>query len=188
MPLGNYVEHHLRGAECEVQGPIQTRLEQAQLLHKEFAQPLPVVIIVKTNLRTQAQAHVLLCSRDLHLAYASRVDYEGLRCHIEFNFRAAKPYWGLEDCMHVTPTGGTNAANLAWFMGNVAYRLQADRRQHDPDYSILDLKADCRGSKYVEEMLHMLPEKPEPILLRQMLNKVACLGRIHAVQPSFSLS
>jgi hypothetical protein len=37
-------------------------------------------------------------------------------------------------------------------------------------------------------MLQMLPEKPEPILLRQMLNKVACLGRIHAVQPSFSLS
>jgi putative transposase len=174
--------------ETTVEGPIQTRLYQAQLLHKEFAQPLNVVIIVKTNLRTQAQAHVLLFSSDLTLAYTSLVDYYGLRFQIEFNFRDAKQYWGLEDFMNVTPTGITNAANLSLFMVNVSYRLQADRRQHDPDYSILDLKADCRGSKYVEEMLQMLPEKPEPILLRQMLNKVACLGRIHAVQPSFSLS
>jgi putative transposase len=169
-------------------GPIQIRLYQAQLLHKECAQPLNVGISVKTNLRTQAQAHVLLFSSDLTLAYASLVDSYGLRFHIEFNFRDAKQYWGLEDFMNVTPTGVTNAASLSLCMVNVAYRLQADRRQHDPDYSILDLKADCRGSKDVEEMLQMLPEKPEPILLRQMLNKVACLGCIHAVRPSFSLS
>src|SRR3989441_4080151 len=174
--------------ETTVEGSMQTCVYQMQLLHKEFTQPLNVVIIVKTNLRTQARAHVLLFSSDLTLASASLVDYYGLRFQIEFNFRDAKQYWGLEDFMHVTPTGVTNAANLSLFMVNVAYRLQADRRQHDPDYSILDLKADCRGSKYVEEMLQMLPEKPEPILLRQMLNKVACLGRIHAVQPSFSLS
>jgi hypothetical protein len=61
---------------------------------------------------------------------------------IEFNFRDAKQYWGLEDFMNVTPTGVTNAANLSLFMVNVAYRLQADRRQHDPDYSIMDFKAD----------------------------------------------
>lgn len=60
--------------ETTVEGPIQTRLYQAQLLHKEFAQPLHVVIIVTTHLRTQAQAHVLLCSRDLTLAYTSLVD------------------------------------------------------------------------------------------------------------------
>src|SRR6266705_2009524 len=155
--------------ETTVEGHIQTRLYQAQLLHKEFAQPLNVVIIAKTNLHTQARAHVLLFSSDLTLAAASLVDYYGLRFQIEFNFRDAKQYWGLEDFMNVTPTGVTNAANLSLFMVNVASRLQADRRQHDPDSSILDLKADCRGSKYVEEMLQMLPEKPEPILLRQML-------------------
>jgi putative transposase len=33
-----------------------------------------------------------------------------------------------------------------------------------PTYSILDLKADCRGYKYVEETIKMLPEKPEPVL------------------------
>ena len=171
-----------------VEGHMQTRLYQMQLLHKEFVHPLNVVIIAKTNLRTQAHAHVVLFSSDLDLAYASRVDYYGLRFQIEFNFRDAKQYWGLEDFMNVTPTGVTNAANLSLFMVNVAYRLRADVHPRDPDYSVLDLKADCRGYKYVEETIQMLPEKPEPVLLRQILNKVAGLGRIHASQPSFSFS
>src|SRR5712691_4785142 len=171
-----------------VDGHIETRLYQAQLLHKEFTQPLNVVIIAKTNLHTQARAHVVLFSSDLDLAYAPLVDYYGLRFQIEFNFRDAKQYWGLEDFMNVTPTGVTNAANLSLFMVNVAYRLRADVHTRDPDYSVLDLKADCRGYKYVEETIKMLPDKPEPILLAKILNQVACLGRIHASQPSFSFS
>ena len=57
-----------------VEGHIQTRLSQAQRLPKECTQPVHVVIIVKTHLRTQARAHVVLCSRDLALAYAPLVD------------------------------------------------------------------------------------------------------------------
>jgi putative transposase len=171
-----------------VEGPLQTCVYQAPLLHKEFAQPLNVVIIVKTNLHTQAHAHVILFSSDLTLAAASLVDYYGLRFQIEFNFRDAKQYWGLEDFMHVTPTGVTNAANLALFMVNVAYRLCAEVRQRAPDYSVLDLKAACRGYKYVQETIQMLPEKPEPILFAKILHQVAGLGRIHAAQPSFSFS
>jgi hypothetical protein len=172
--------------ETMVEGHIQTRLYQAPLLHKEFAHLLNVVIIVKTNLRTQARAHVVLFSSDLALAYAPLVDYYGLRFQIEFNFRDAKQYWGLEDFMNVTPTGVTNAANLSLFMVNVAYRLRATIHPCAPDYSVLDLKADCRGYKYVEETIKLLPEKPEPILLAKILHRVSGLGRIHAAQPSFS--
>jgi putative transposase len=178
--------HYLK--ETTVEGHIETRLYQMQVLHKEFVQPLNVVIIAKTNLRTQARAHVVLFSSDLALAYTPLVDYYGLRFQIEFNFRDAKQYWGLEDFMNVTPTGVTNAANLSLFMVNVAYRLRADSHPRDPDYSVLDLKADCRGYKYVEETIKLLPEKPEPILLAKILNQVASLGRIHAAQPSFSFS
>jgi putative transposase len=180
---------HLPGQylkETTVEGHIQTCIHQAQLLHKEFQQPLNVVIIAKTNLRTQARAHVVLFSSDLDLAYALLIDYYGLRFQLEFNFRDAKQYWGLEDFMNVTPTGVTNAANLALFMVNVAYRLRADGHLRDPDYSVLDLKADCRGYKYVEETIKLLPDKPEPVLLRHILHKVASLGRIHASQSSFS--
>ena len=174
--------------ETSVEGHIETRLYQAQLLHKDFTQPLNVVIIAKTNLRTQARAHVVLFSSDLDLAYASLVDYYGLRFQIEFNFRDAKQYWGLEDFMNVTPTGVTNAANLSLFMVNVAYRLRTETQQHAPDYSVLDLKANCRGYKYVEETIKMLPEKPEPVLFAKILNQVTGLGRIHATQPSLSFA
>jgi putative transposase len=79
------------------------------------------------------------------------------------NFRDAKQYWGLEDVMHVTPTGVTHAANLSLFMVHVASHLQAHGRPRDPAYSILDLKADCRGDTDVEAMRNMLPETPEPV-------------------------
>jgi hypothetical protein len=174
--------------ETTVEGHIQTDVYQAQLLLKEFPQPLHVVIIAKTNLRTQARAHVVLFSSDFDLAYAPLRDSYGLRFQIACNVRDAKQYWGLEDFMNVTLTGVTTAANLSLCMVNVAYRLRADVHPHAPDYSVLDLKADCRGYKYVEETIKMLPEKPEPVFLRQMLHKVAGLGRIHASQPSFSFS
>jgi len=174
--------------ETTVEGHIQTRLSQGQLLHKECAQPLHVVIITKTHLQTQARAHVILFSSDLELGYAPLVDDYRLRFQIEFNFRDAKPYWGVEDFMHVTPTGVTNAAHLSWCMVNVAYQLRTDVWQRAPDYSVLDLKADCRGYTYVEETSNMLPEKPEPVLLTKILNRVAGLGRIHAPQASFTVS
>ena len=174
--------------ETTVEGHMQTCTYQLQLLHKEFTQPLNVVIIVKTNLHTQARAHVILFSSDLALAYTSLVDYYGLRFQLAFNFRDAKQYWGLEDFMNVTPIGVTNAANLSLFMVNVTYRLRTALHPRDPDYSVLDLKADCRGYKYVEETIKWLPEKPEPVLFGQILHKVAGLGRIHISQPSFSFS
>ena len=54
--------------ETTVEGHMKTCLYQMQLLHKEFTHPLNVVIIAKTNLRTQARAHVVLFSSDLDLA------------------------------------------------------------------------------------------------------------------------
>jgi putative transposase len=73
-------------------------------------------------------------------------------------------------------------------MVNVAYCLRQPLRPYDAEDSILDLKADCRGYKYVEETIKMLPDKPEPILFAKILHKVACLGRIHVIHPSFSFS
>jgi putative transposase len=158
------------------------------VLHKECAHPLHVGILAQTNVRPQARAHVVLFSRDVALAYAPLVDYDGLRFQSACNFRDAKQDWGLEDFRHVTPTGVTNAANLSWFRVHVAYCLRADGPLRAPDYSVLDLKADGRGYKYVEETIKMLPEKPEPVLLAQILNQVARLGRIHVAPSSFGFS
>jgi putative transposase len=69
---------------------IQTDIYQATMLHKCFAAPLNVVIIVKINLATGARGHVVLFSDDLDLAYDKLIDYYQLRFQIEFNFRDAK--------------------------------------------------------------------------------------------------
>jgi hypothetical protein len=127
-----------------------------------------------------------LFSSDLTLAYDQLIDYYRLRFQIEFNFRDAKQYWGLEDFMNTTETTVTNAANLALFMVNFSQRLLADLRSADPECSILDLKALCRGAKYVAEAIKMLPEKPEPILLARIFSRLAALGRIHSGQPALS--
>jgi hypothetical protein len=176
----NLPDQYLKATSVEKN--IQTRIYQAQLLHEEFAQRLNVVIIVKTNLQTGAWAHVILFSSDLDLPYDQLMDDYGLRFQIEFNFRDAKQFWGLEDFMNVTETAVTNAANLSLFMVNLSYRMLDNFRQTDPQASLLDLKASFRGYRYVEETIKMLPQKPEPILLAQIFSQVAGLGRIHAAQ------
>ena len=171
-----------------VEDDLRTDIYQAVLWHKEFAQRLNVVIIVKLNLKTGARAHVVLFSSDLTLAYDLLIDYYALRFQIEFNFREAKQYWGLEDFMNVTQTTVTNAANLSLFMVNVAALLLRDFRQHTPQFGVLDLKAHFRGHKYVTETIKLLPEKPDPILLAQVFDTVARLGSIHPVDPCFNSS
>jgi putative transposase len=169
-----------------VDGPIQTRLYQAHLLHKAFAHALKVVILVKTNLHTHARAPVVLFSRDVELPYNQLKDDDCLRFQIEFNCRDAKQYWGLEDFMHVTETAVTHAAHLSLFMVNVSYRFLREVRQSDPACRLLDLKAWFRADKYVPETITMLPEKPEPVFLAQIFTKRAGIGRIHAVPLSVS--
>jgi putative transposase len=174
--------------QTSVEDGIQTRIYQAGLWHKEFPHLLNVVIIVKVNLDTGAQVHVVLFSSDLSLTYDQLIDYYALRFQIEFNFREAKQYWGLEDFMNVTQTTVTNAANLSLFMVNLAARLLRDFRHHNPLFGVLDLKAHFRGRKYVSETIKLLPEKPDPILLAQVFDTVARLGSIHPVEPAFNSS
>ncbi|MCC5611879.1 transposase [Nostoc sp. CHAB 5834] len=167
--------------KSSIEEDIKTDIYQTTLLHKEFAQALNIVILVKTNLKTNALSHVILFSSDLKLSYEKIIDYYKLRFQIEFNFRDAKQFWGLEDFMNLSQTAVTNAANLAFFMVNLSHHLLADFRQYNPGSGIIDLKAHYRGFRYVHEILKMLPETPEPILLNQIFAKLTSLGRIHNV-------
>src|SRR5258706_779028 len=167
--------------QTRVGAGLETRIYQLQARHKSFAQALNVVLIVKTNLKTQAQAHIILFSSDLALPFATLIDYYCLRFQLEFNFRDAKQYWGLEDFMNTTPTAVTNAANLSLFMVNLVERVVQDHRPEQPEMSVLDLKAHCRGAKYVEEVIKLLPETPEPVIVERIFSKITGIGRIHAL-------
>jgi putative transposase len=164
---------------------IRTEIYQAQLLNKEFAQPLNVVVLLKTNLDTQAQAHVILFSTDLELSYDKIILYYSLRFQIEFNFRDAKQFWGLEDFMNVEKTAVTNAANLAFLMVDLSQILLRRFQQTAPEFSILDLKAHYHGYRYALETIKMLPQKPDADLLSGIFEQIARLGMIHpAFEPS----
>lgn len=141
-----------------------------------------VVILLRINLTTQTWSNVILFSSDLNLAYDQLIDFYSLRFQIEFNFRDAKQFWGLEDFMNVSEIAVTNAANLSLFMMDVSNVLMCKFRQEDPNFSVLDLKSMFRGYRYLSETLQMLPQKPDEDLVSQLFQKVAALGRIHSVK------
>jgi IS4 transposase len=179
----NLPMRHLKAVKMEKE--IWTSIYALEMLHKEFAQALNVIIMVKTNMQTGARARVILFSSDLSLSYDQIIEYYRLRFQIEFNFRDAKQYWGLEDFMNVKETAVTNAANLSLFMVNVAHLLLRDFRAQNSNVNVLDLKAHFRGRKYVTETLKWLPQKPKPILMDRIINKVSLLGRVHDPLPNY---
>jgi len=171
--------------ETSVEDNLRTDKYQGMFYNKEFAFALNVIVILKTNLVTHAQAHVILFSTDLEQSFDKIIKFYSLRFQIEFNFRDAKQYWALEDFMNIKETAVTHAANLSFFMVNVSYALLQPFQQQNPDYSILDLKSRYRGYRYATETIKMLPQKPDAILLADIFQQIARLGAIH---PAFQSS
>lgn len=160
-----------------VEDDIRTDIYQMTMRHKKFANQLNIVIIFKTNLKTLKTAHAVLFSSDLELAYDKLIKYYRLRFQIEFNFRDAKQYWGLDDFMNIKEQQVCNAANLAFFMVNVSHILR--RRPEFLGMSVIDLKAWFRAVRYVRETLKLLPQIPEGISIQSIANQVAVLGRVN---------
>jgi putative transposase len=174
---------HLKSTSIDKE--IKTQIYQMPLWHKKFADLLNVVVIVKTNLKTNKTAHVVLFSSDLELRYENVMDYYCLRFQLEFNFRDAKQYWGLEDFMSVKERPVYNSANLAMFMVNISHVLMRSMRDEWPVFSVNDLKAWFRGRKYAVELLKLLPESPDAIFIDQAVAQMAELGRVnHTTSPS----
>ena len=165
----------------DTQANITTEVYQATLRHKKFPDPLNVVCLLKTHLLTQRKSHVLLFSSDLTVTAEKMIDFYSLRFQIEFNFREAKQYWGLDDFMNIKQTPVTHAANLSMFMVNVSAKLLAPSRVKLPEASVLDLKAHYRGLKYVRETLKILPQKPDPIVIHQITEHLGAIGAIHQI-------
>ena len=116
------------------------------------------------------------------------IDYYSLRFQIEFNFRDAKQYWGLEDFMNVNKTPVNNAANLSMFMVNVSAKLLAPLRLENTESSVLDLKAHYRGLKYFRETLKILPQKPDAIVIEQIAERLGSIGAIHQTPAQINTS
>lgn len=163
-----------------VQDGVQTEIYQMHLLSKSFPDQLNVVIIVKTKLDTHERAHVVLFSSELALEADQLILYYRLRFQIEFNFRTAKQYFGLEDFMNVKQRPVYNAANFALFMTNIANRLVLPRRQQIPAFGIHDLKAEFRGRFYAAEILKHFPEFTDNSFIDRLLDSLSTIGAVHS--------
>ena len=170
-------EAHLKAESVEKD--IQTRVYQAQAWHRNFPELLNVVVILKTNLKTGRTAKVLLFSDDLALTSENLIRYYSLRFQIEFNFRDAKQYWGLEDFMNVKETQVGNFANFSLFMVTFSQILSA-KMEGLARGSMLDLKTIFRARKYTRRILNSLGKNDEEFLIDDRISKIAEIGRIHA--------
>ena len=169
--------------QSTIEDEIRTDIYQMQVLHKEFTDPLNVVVICKTKLKTGKRGQVILFSTDLTLAFDLIIDYYSLRFQIEFNFRDAKQFWGLDSFMNVKAQTVTNAVNIAFLMVNLSALLIQPFRIHQPAFSIIDLKAHYRAQRYLTETLNLLPEKPATNLFKVIFQRLSALGSIHPTIP-----
>jgi len=160
---------------------IETQIYGFHALSKRFPDLLNVAVILRINHKTGKVGHVILFSSDLTLETERLVDMYASRFQIEFNFRDAKQFWGLEDFMNVKEVQVTNAANLSMFMVNVSHALAVELSTPERRLSILDLKATFRGRKYVLEILKYLPKPPERFLIDQLFAHVGLLGCINGI-------
>jgi len=146
--------------------------------HKDFSDWLNVVVLVKTDSRSRKRSHVVLFSTDLSLSAEQIVDYYSLRFQIEFNFRDAKQYWGLEDFMNVSDVAVTNAVNLAFLMVNLSAVLLPAHRQQPPDFSVIDLKSHFRSRRYLSDVIKSLPDSPPSDFILRLGRRLSALGGI----------
>lgn len=165
------------------EGDYQVDTYQMRAFHSSFSQVLNVVIVLKTHLKTGKRGHVVLFSTDLDLSADHIADYYALRFQIEFNFRDAKQYWGLEDFMNVKPIAVTNAVNLAFLMVNLSAVMLKPYRDTQPDFSVLDLKAQFRARRYLDETIKLLPDPPSHDLVSHIWRRLTALGAIRLRHP-----
>jgi putative transposase len=164
------------------EGDYCTEVYQATCLHKHFADLINVVIIVRTHLESQRVGHVVLFSSDLSLSALTLIDYYALRFQIEFTFRDAKQYFGLEDFMGVKEVSIQNAVGLSFFMVNLSRYLLDGLRTSYPGAGVNDLKSFYRARHYIAEVLKCVPEKAGGISHSDLIEQVCRHGLIHPKQ------
>lgn len=170
-------ECHL--VQIMIENQIETRIYGFQAWSKKFPDLLNIAVIIRIDHKRNKVGHVVLFSSDLALETERLIDLYALRFQIEFNFRDAKQFWGLEDFMNIEETQVTNAANLSMFMVNVSHALATQLGSKDKSLSMIDLKALYRGRKYVWEVLKYLPNPPDLFFIHQLFAKVGLLGSVN---------
>jgi len=156
---------------------IETKIYQFEALHKKVDGSLNIVLIFSTNLKNKKTTHTILFSTDLEQDYEKIIDYYSLRFQIEFNFRDAKQFFGLEDFMNIKKRRLHNFANLSLFMNNLSYLIY--KKSHLTRYSINDIKSLFMAERYAKEALKFYGQNGDDILISNAIEHIAQFSMIH---------
>ena len=85
--------------------------------------------------------------------------------------------------MNINEIPVNTAANLSMFMVSVSAKLTNTFRCENTHYGVTYLKSHYRGLKYKDEVLKILPQKPEPIVIQKITERLSSIGAIHWTQP-----
>jgi len=160
-----------------VDGDIETKIYQFKALHKKINGSLNIVLIFSNNQKTKKTTHTILFSTDLKQQYDKIIEYYSLRFQIEFNFRDAKQFFGLEDFMNIKKRRVHNFANLSLFMNNLNYLIY--KESHLSRYSINDIKALFMAERYTREALKFYGQNGDDILISNAIENIAKFSMIH---------
>ncbi len=169
-------EKYLKSSTIE--DGVEERIYQIEVWHKDFPELLNVTIIQRIRLQDGKTRQVVLFSDKLELPYDKMILYYRLRFQIEFTFRDAKQYWGLEDFMNIKPTQVHNAANISMFMVNYS-RFLTEQNAPNMEPSIQDIKIRSQTAFYLDLILKNNPESARSISFEELQMPIADLGCIH---------
>ena len=171
----NMDEKYLKSTKVE--NAIEVKIYQFKALHKKIDGALNIVLIFSTNQKSKKTTHTLLFSTDLKQKYDKIIEYYSLRFQIEFNFRDAKQFFGLEDFMNIKKRRIHNFANLSMFMNNLSFLIYKDSGL--AKYSVNDLKSFFTAEKYIREVLKLYGKNPDDILIHNDISQIANFSLIH---------
>lgn len=157
IDIRNLSENYLK--EIKVENNIETKYYQLSCLNKSFEHELNVVILIHTDLKTNRSSHNILFSTDLELSYQKIIHFYRLRFQIEFNFRDAKQFFGLQDFINIKEQRIHNFINLSGFMVNLSQALIIDYRKHNKYFSLTDLISLYRSKFYTSQILKLIKKK-----------------------------
>jgi len=153
------------------------KIYQLEALNKSIKGKLNIVIIIETNTQNNKNNRTILFSTDLNQHYQKIIDYYSLRFQIEFNFRDAKQFFGLEDFMNINKRRIHNFANLSMFMNSVTHLIH--KESHFANYSVSDIKALFMARQYTREVLKIYGHKVDEVLIEEAIYKVSAFSLIH---------
>lgn len=161
-----------------VENGVEEKIYQMTLWHKNFPDRLNIVVIQRIRTSDNKIGQIILFSDDPDLAWDKMILYYRLRFQIEFTFRDAKQFWGLEDFMNVKEQTVENAANLSMFMVNLSRTLMnEDDTMVTP--SVIDLKARFQAGFYIKKIVKINPQIQGVISLKKLQRATADIGCIH---------